>query len=217
MYQLTFVNESSNESTIIIFQKDPDPSPGEYSLAWLTKSAVQRDFKGVFDWKQGYEFVSGWMEGLQPGKVFTAGDSVKADLENTNAITLARKTGDMEYAFSDQRRGPVAGSLLITNATDIPANTIAEGIAMSGKAAFIVEAQPNIEVLFKPKPEYWIAYGDFEQGEILDSALMAQADVLEDVLGTKQIYGLPTEVRFPAGVFSATATLDSNNAWTITY
>lgn len=207
-YSLTFHNRSTNNSTFILYQKDPNPSSGEYSLAWFAVSTLQ-NMSAKFEWGTTYGFVQAQLGELSPGVVFNTAQNLPADLSTSNAVTLALKGGVLQ--FSDQRSGPVAGSLAITNAASVPLGFVAEGIGMSDQPLFVVQGQPNMEVQFTPEPEYWIAFGDFVQGEVLDSNVMFGATASQ----TKQIYGLPIQVPYPTGVYAMTATLDQDNSWTI--
>lgn len=207
-YTLEFINKSSNSSTSILYQKDTKPASGEYSLAWLAAPAAPQATV-EFKWEQEYGFVWGPMEDLKPGNVFRSMENLPADLSTTNAITLAEESGSLK--FTDQRPGPEKDSLLILNGSTLPMNSAVEGISMSGNGVFVTQAQPNSEIFFSTNPEYWIAFGHFTQGEVLNSKAMFTGEFVR----SKRIYGLPQKVEFPNGVFAMTATLNPDNSWTI--
>ncbi len=207
-YRLTFRNNSMNTSSVFLYQKDPKPSSGEHSLIWLANQAYP-DMNVEFKWKMEYGFVWGQMGNLQPGAIFNAFENINADLSSSNEITFGFKDGNPQ--FSDQRPGPVKETLFITNSGDVQMNQFVEGISMSGHGTFLFQAQPNMEVQFTPHLTYWIGFGDYQQGEVLDPNLMAEGDFI----GSKQIYGLPTKVLFPVNVYAMTATLNPDNTWTI--
>ncbi len=207
-YTLLFENKSTNSASIIVYQKDPDPSPGEYSLVWLD----YRSFPGTntqFQWDLDYGFAWGEPGNLTPGMVFHPSQIVDAQMGQTNAATLKQGAGG-GLEFTDLEAGPI-DSMMITNDSDVPSRTAAEGITMAGRATWVVPAQPNMRVIFDTRPQYWIAFGDFQSGEVLDSSIMFSASDL----GSKQIYGLPIQVVYPPGVFAMKATLNADNSWDI--
>ena len=133
----------------------------------------------------------------------------QADTSSSNAVTLSNARQNMR--FIDQRAGSQPDNFYIHNAADVPMHAVAEGIAQNDRPAFVVAAQPNMQAQFGIDSEIWIAFGDFEQGEVLDPGLSGRA-LLEK---SKVIYGPPTRVVFPSGVTAMNATLNADNSWTI--
>lgn len=73
------------------------------------------------------------------------------------------------------------------------------GIGLSNAATFAVPAQPNVNLVFTPHPEYWVTAGTFTHGQVLD------------------IEEITNEVAVPFdATFTMTAVLDSQNNWTVT-
>lgn len=68
---------------------------------------------------------------------------------------------------------------------------------MSGKPAVACVAAPNLKYTFMPHPRYWIAFGKFEEGEVIDVNRMTQK----------------FEIEYPVNVFSRTVELSGNNSW----
>jgi hypothetical protein len=70
---------------------------------------------------------------------------------------------------------------------------------MSGSGIFAAQAQPNANLVITPHPQYWIAFGRFMRGQVLDpNAIVRKAEVV-----------------FPTGVASCTATYGADGSWTI--
>ena len=69
---------------------------------------------------------------------------------------------------------------------------------MSQAATFVTQAQPNMNLVFGTNPEYWVAFGNYQRGQVLD---------------TQNIDAV--RVSFPAGVFTMYATLSMNGQWMI--
>lgn len=197
-YTLRAINNSSNTGDMCVFQDDPDLGVSNaLSLAWFSKRATPKTTVN-FKWTIDYNFV--WSETglLVPGVVFDASQTFGANLQTTNKITLTHAGG--AYDFINQTKGPQPGILYITEDSTIPLKQASVGIGMSGNGTFVVQAQPNFNLTFTPHPKYFIAFGNFQPGQVLDIGEINN----------------PAEVQFLPGVFSMTAVLNQDNSWTIT-
>jgi hypothetical protein len=195
-YTLNAINNSNNSGSFCVFQTDPDLGVSNVlSLAWFSKFA-HPNTTVKFTWTVDYNFV--WSETgvLTPGVVFDASQVFDADLQNGNQITL---TYNSAFNFINQTKGPKAGILYIKEDATIPANKASVGIGMSGFGTFVVQAQPNLNLNFTPHPSYFIAFGNFTQGEVLDISEMTNT----------------AEIAFAPNVYSVTAILGADNAWTV--
>ena len=132
------------------------------------------------------------------GVVFDAAQTFPADLSTTNQITFSQ-VRDV-FNFSEQKAGPRSGSLFVQQDATVPANVASVGIGMSGAGTFVVASQPNMENIFTPHPKYWITFGNYIVGQVLDITSITQSAALE----------------FPPSVYSLTATLNPDNRWTVT-
>lgn len=195
-YTLTAINNSTNAGNFCVFQQDPDLGVSNVlSLAWFSKFAHPSTVV-KFTWTIEYNFV--WSETgvLTPGVVFDASQTFDADLQNSNQITLTYAGG---YNFINQTKGPKPGILYIKEDSTIPPKQASVGIGMSGFGTFVVQAQPNLNLNFSPHPRYYIAFGNFTQGEVLDISEMTNV----------------AEVAFATNVYSMTAILGADNGWTV--
>jgi hypothetical protein len=196
-YSLTFVNNSTNTWDAAVYQKDPDLGiPNVQSLAWFAKTTAPTT-KVVFKWKIEYSFVWSETGELVPGVLFNATQDWPADLKTTNQVTF---TKDPAYTFKDQTKGPQDGTLYIQQASTLPSKMASVGIGMSGSGVYAVQAQPNILAKFSPHPQYWITFGQFVQGEVLDIG---------------QVVGQAANIKFPVNVYQMTAILGEDNKWTV--
>lgn len=196
-YSLVFVNNSTQEGTVCVYQQDPNiTNPDVMSLAWFAKPAAPTTTI-IFTWGIDYDFV--WSETgvLRPGVLFVASQTWPTDLSSENQVTFTNQDG--AYTFADQQAGPQAGSLYITEDGTIPPNQASVGIGMSGFGTFAVQAQPNMNLVFTPNPQYWVTFGSYTQGEVMDISEVNN----------------PAEIVFPPNVYSMTATLGANNEWTV--
>jgi hypothetical protein len=196
-YSLTFVNYSSNTWDAAVYQKDPDLGvPNVQSLAWFAKTAAPTT-KVVFSWTIDYSFVWSETGELVPGVMFNATQDWPANLDTQNKVTF---TKDPAYTFANQIQGPQPGILYISQDNTLPSKMASVGIGMSGSGVFAVQAQPNIQVSFTPHPQYWITFGQFTQGEVLDIG---------------QVVGQAAQIQFPFNVYAITAILGPDNRWTV--
>jgi hypothetical protein len=195
-YTVNFVNNSSNSGNVMLFQTDENmEKDGVMSLAWFSKYAHPKT-NVKFTWTIDYSFVWGETGELIPGVMFDASQVVSAGLDNDNRITFGfEKNG---YRFKDQQKGP-GGQLTIIEDKSIPLKKAAVGIGMSGAGTFVKQAQPNLNLTFTPKPKYWIAFGNYETGQILN---------IQEVTNS-------AEIKFGPNLYSIRAVLNPDNSWTI--
>jgi rhizosphere induced protein len=197
IYSLVFVNGSENTWDAAVYQQDPDLGvPDVQSLAWFKKTAASTT-NITFSWTVDYSFV--WSETgvLVPGVKFDASQNWPADLSTQNQVTLTKSPA---YTFSNQMQGPKAGTLYVNQDGTIPSKMASVGIGMSGAGVYAVQAQPNIQLTFTPHPKYWITFGQFAQGQVLDIG---------------QVTGQAASIEFPDNIYSLTAILGANNKWTV--
>jgi hypothetical protein len=137
--------------------------------------------------------------------VFTESQNPGADLSTTNQVTLQYDPTFQSYSFSTpQTAGAQSGTLYIHQEKTIPPQpedgtvTVA-GIGMSGVGTFVKQVEPNMLLEFTPHPEYWITFGNYTQGEVMD---------ITEISSTAQI-------NFAPNVYSMKAILNEDNTWTI--
>jgi hypothetical protein len=195
-YSVVFHNNGPENGSACIFQRQPDLDVSSVmSLAWFSKH-VNQGSGVIFDWTLDYSFVWSQTGTLVPGATFIASQVVDADLTNANEITLDYNGG---YRFTNPQVGPIPGTLEILQDGTLPANDASVGIGMSGSGTFAVQAEPRITTKFTPRPQYWIGFGNYSQGQVLD------VESMTDV----------AQIKFPAGVYSMSATLNDDNTWSI--
>ncbi len=200
-YSLEVINNSSNAASIAVFQTDPNVGVRDVqSLAWFAEYAYPGT--GVeFKWGIDYGFVWDKTGELIPGVVFDANQFVPADLEDSNEITLSYDSENHAYHFASQRRSDsdMSGSLVITEDETIPLKEASVGVAMSGRGTFVVQAQPNMNLTFSPHPTYWVTFGNYVEGQVMDVTQSTNK----------------AKVEFPPNVLSMKAILNQDNTWTI--
>ncbi|MBW6421663.1 protein rhiA [Rhizobium sp. XQZ8] len=204
-YSLTFINDSENDWSFCCYQEDPNITmQGVMSLAWFA-FPVASTTSVTFQWNINYQFVWSQMGKLSPGVLFKAGQKWDADLQTANSVDFTRKS-NTAFSFENLTTGSAPGTLYINQDGTIPLHTAAIGINMgiqgapagAGSGTFVVPAQPNIIASFTPHPTYWVTFGDYVAGQVLD---------------TQQI-GQKEEIKFPVNVYDMCAILGPDNKWT---
>lgn len=196
-FTINFTNNSSSSGNFCLFQQNHNsPNPSVFSTAWRVEAAAPNTRLAI-SWNTDFYFFWAKTGQLQPGVIFNAGENALTSLTERNRITVTKV--DRDYKFTNQRDGYQHGSLTIeADATTVP-NQASVGIGLSGAVAYAVQAQPNMTFMFVPRLEYWVAFGKFQQGQVLDPSGFSAM-----------------KIDFPPGIFSMNATLNPDNSWTIT-
>ncbi|MGH2719921.1 MAG: hypothetical protein ACRDJU_15280 [Actinomycetota bacterium] len=131
--------------------------------------------------------------------VVVAQQSVPADPDDlsANQTLLGYSEGALAFQPGSATATPRLGSLYVRGLSSIPTAMAAVGIGMGGAGLFVVQAEPNQNLVFTPHPD-WISAGSFLPGQVLD---------LEQI---------SNEARLPFdGTFAMEATLSPSNAWSV--
>lgn len=195
-YSVIFKNNSSQAGSACLYQTDPASSAS--SLVWLSRYAFPTTSVN-FQWKQNYGLCWSQTGVLQAGVVVTATQYWDSDLKTDNEVTFNYEPQHRAFTFEDQRQGQQAGSLFIQDTGTIPADVASVGIGMAGSPILMTQATANMTYEFKTKPEYWIAFGNTTQGEVINVSTMNN----------------PSQIQFPANIYSMTAILNEDLTWTI--
>lgn len=195
---LRFKNRSESQHDFLCYQQGVDVNrPGVFTLAWFAKP-VATGVDVDFCWTIDYNFVWSEQGELQPGICFAANQVLAAGLIQKNRVGFT--DNNSAFQFVNQDSSGAEGSLTINGDNTIPKKKATFGIGMSGQGTFVVDAEPNLAAVFTPHPTYWVSFGSFDQGQVLD---------IQTLVNT-------AEVQFPANVYEVTAELDSGNNWSIT-
>ena len=197
-YSVNVVNDSADPWKFYVYQ-EPPPVTNNLSLAWLVSPYHTAVGDSVsFGWKIQYSFVWSATGVLKPGVQFTATGLKDCDPagKNLTSFTFEKDTPKL----SDPTTGETIGILTIKDGDNVPSNTFAVGVGMSGKGTYVVNAGPNLTHHFTPEPKYYIVAGDeVIEGEVKDITTITRSAPLV----------------FPLNVRKLTATLKSNNTWDI--
>ena len=195
-YVLNVDHQGTSCGDFCIYQTYEEQDEDIRSLVWFSKKAHPGTMI-KFGWNVDYSFA--WCEEgtLEPGVVFHASEVRKADPSNTSENSIAFKREKGAYHFVDSDHKTTQGKLGIRCDGSIPAGKASIGIGMSGNPAFARPADPNLQYTFAPHPKYWIAFGDFEEGEVIDLNRMTQR----------------YEIKFPVNQYERSIRLTPDNTW----
>lgn len=181
-YTLSIDNQSTQSGDFCIFQEIPDVNvPNIVTLAWLSKTAHPTSVL-TFDWSLDYSFFWSTQRDLRAGARVKAVQSWPANLTTNNKVTLDRS--DDAYTFVDLTQGAYGGNLYIHQTGQVQSDDASVGIAMSGKGAFAVSSQPNMNIIMTPKPTYYVVFGQFIEGEVIDIAEVTNSAYKVEFKGT---------------------------------
>lgn len=196
-YTLRFKNRSGSQHDFLCYQQGINVNtPYVYTLAWFAKP-VANGVDVDFTWSIDYSFVWSEQGTLKPGITFNAQQVISADLQTANLVSFTDI--DDAFQFGAPTAAGTAGSLTIDCDGTIPKGAATVGIGMSGQGTHAVAAEPNFAAVFTVHPEYWISFGSFVPGQVVDEQTMVNSD----------------QVNFPVNVYDMTATLDSGNNWSL--
>ncbi len=194
-YSLTCFNNSSQLGSFAVFQRAPALTvpANVFSLAWFTRPA-HPNTQVTFQWTVDYSFV--WSETgiLQPGITFNASQTVPADPFVQNFTQLTEDVYGATYFTPPDTSGAV-GSLTIQQLSNVVPNRTSVGVGMSGAGTFVVQAAPNMTAVFTPHPNYWVIFGNYQTGQVMD---------IENVTGQ-------VEATYAGSLTSRTVLLQPNN------
>jgi len=185
---------------VCLFQTATHPEPMDVvSLAWFTKH-VRSGTSARIDWTADYLFSWSRQGSLTAGLVYKSSQTWSADLTNRNAIDFVKEDYMDAYTFQNQTSGPEEGYLFISQNRHVSADECAVGIGMSGSSTFVANSQPNMRFTFESNTQLWIAFGDFQQGEVLDIAKVTPS---------------AQKITFTADQYSINAVLQKDDTWAI--
>lgn len=199
-YSLTLQNNSASPWTFYVYQQMPNQaSANVFSLAWFCSpfTIMPGGNQIEFEWTIDYGFVWGALGQVIPGVTFNASGNQAANLVSANTTNFSTQPGPY---LSTPAAGQPQGSLVISDASNVPNNVYSVGISMGNAGTFVTPAGPNLTHTFTPTPTYWIAAGtNVQVGTVLNITTINQN----------------LQVQFPVNVYSLTYSLNQSNQWVL--
>ncbi len=134
-----------------------------------------------------------------PGVTFRASQTIDTEPSDItkNSIGFTKESG--AYRFMETNRTTKSGTLGIYTDQTVPHGEASVGVGMSGSGTFAVTATLNYNFSFKPHPKYWVVFGTYEKGEVMDiEALTSTAEII-----------------FEPDVYAMKAILRNDNTWEV--
>lgn len=198
-YTLEVTNDSYFPGDICVYQGCTEVDELHVmSLAWFSRYAYPSSTVTV-SWTLDYSFHWAYSGELKPGLRFQSTQSQPANLRFSNQITLNYDDENDAFRFKDQTQNKQGGSFHIEQDATIPPTSVAAGVGVSGAAAFAMQARPNWNFIFTPSSTYWVTFGTFEHGEVLDRTSISQRQ----------------QIIFPSNCYRMRARLTPANTWTV--
>ncbi len=198
-YTLNCINNSQISGSFAIFQKAPPltVAPNVFSLAWFARPTAPKT-QVSFTWSVEYSFV--WSETgvLKPGINFSASQVLAADPYAQNMVLLGLDNYGATR-FDKLSSNGTPGSLTIQQLSTVVPDRTSVGVGMSGSGTYAIQAAPNMTAVFSPHPNYWVLFGNYTTGDVMD---------IEDISGA-------VEVTYGGSLANRTATLGLNNIITV--
>lgn len=195
-YELEVIHNGTDCGDFCIYQTYDGQMDDIRPLVWFSKTA-HPGTKLDFQWSIEYGLTWSEQGNLEPGVVFRASQVQEMDPEDTSKNTTMLTLEKGAYRFATTDNPTKAGKLGVVCDTMIAPNTVSVGVAMSGKPTHACVASPSLKYTFSPHPKYWIAFGKFEEGEVIDINRMTQK----------------FEITYPVNTYSRTIELTANNTW----
>ncbi len=181
-YTLSVLNDSTQTGNFCIYQEDPDTNIGNIiTLAWLAKPAHPTTLL-EFEWELDYNFAWTKQTELRPGSIVNTSQAWDANLSTQNQVDFDLVNG--AYTFLNPGQGGYEGNLYINQSQRVQTKEAYVGIGMSGKGTFLVESQPNMKMVMTPKPTYWLVFGNYQEGQVLDRSSMTDTACKLEFKGT---------------------------------
>lgn len=198
-YSMTLINNSNQDWVFYVYQKAPAQVADVFSLVWFCSPYQIRKGgdKIKFQWEIDYNFTWSDTGVLQPGIYYTASGDKDCSPSGDNTTEFALDPGP---GLTEPIKGQPTGSLVINDASSVPANKFSVGIGMSNAGSYAVQAGPNLTHTFTPTPSYWIAAGRNQKlGQVLSIDTITQT----------------AEAKFGTAVFDLNCNLNGANVWEI--
>ncbi|MDR1622663.1 MAG: hypothetical protein LBS00_09840 [Synergistaceae bacterium] len=200
-YTLQITNNSTHYGSLCVYATPVDPDKIQFdlrSLAWFSKAA-NPNTSVTFSWPLQYSFVWSETGKLVPAVTFIASESQDADPSdaNSNRAYFDIQGGAYKFGQPSSAKPAAPGTLAITTSGSIPDSKAAIGVGIGGKPALVVNAAPNYMYTFIPKIKYWVAFGNFIEGEVLDLNAMTSIH----------------EISYPVNEYVKSVILNADNTW----
>jgi hypothetical protein len=200
-YRLTAINDSQLPHPVFaVFAALPvEADYPTLPLVWLNQP-IDENNPYVFTWDMDWGFA--WTaQGTVLGYQWTASGGLPADPSSETGC-LAEFSYNGDFQLQPGQGTPTGDTLWIDDDLTVPLPSkqpSSVAVTLYGAPICATEAGPNLGQTFTLHPTYYIAAGDYVQGQMVDG---------NSVTGFQ-------ELAFADGNTALTATLQADNTWTV--
>lgn len=195
-YSLNIENKGTFYGEIVIYQKQKNlEQKGSNSVAWMTRT-INPGTEATFSWEEIYNFVWGESQNLKTGVIFNENQMIEGSPRIGNKVEFTQN--EYGYTFHQSTAPKDIGKLIIEESELIESRKSSVGIGMCGLGTLIWDAEPSTTLKIEAKFEYWLTYGAFQEGEVLD---------------LKEILDKSIKLEYPPHKYNATVAIMADNSW----
>jgi hypothetical protein len=202
-YSLLLHNQSTRPGYFCVYATAVNPQQVQHDLRTLAWATYPANPNGdvEFDWLMNYSFSWCKTGVLTNGVIYKASAHLSTDPGNaqTNRAYLDKNDYGYNLINDSKANAPYPGGMAITTSGLIVNNDVSIGIGIDGNPVLAVLATPNYTFTFFPDLKYWVAFGDYKKGQVLDLNSMSTVQ----------------ELNFVDNVYALDITLSSSNTWTV--
>ncbi len=183
-YTIVFKNESGQSGVAMVYQLPPDTSMSNvFAVAWQTTNVSADPTRDTtFSWSEEYSVSWSQSGGISTGAIYSYATSIDVDLSEGAGATLDLGSGSLEP--SGQGGGIQPGALQVSVSGGNSGQIATVGVGIDGTTGLVVSIPTGAEWTYEPTSTYYIAFGHFIEGMVLNVALIANAVAIDFSDGT---------------------------------
>lgn len=168
-------------------------------LAWMAAPCPPGNTM-VFQWVLKYSILFSNTSNLSPGAQFTSIGGVDVDPVQGDVYTLSADGATYSFKGHSTAIKGTPGTVGAQTDCSVKNNQVSLALGIIGIPVFACDTQTNSVVAFTPKPKYYLAFGQYQQGTVLNEASMSHS----------------IELNFEAmKTYSFTADIDASHNWNL--
>lgn len=171
IFSVQVVNDSNDDGDVCIFRTNG--SEGAANLVAFLAHRVAPGDDYQFTWQEQYTFIGAETGVLKPGVSVFPRYTAGGDPNAANATSFTTRGFG-----TPQREALPGGTLAISIPSALPLQRYSIGMGMQGAPFVVAQAMPEMKYVFLVQLPYWIVFGKFKQGTVLDPGQLANAALL---------------------------------------
>ena len=169
---LAFVNNSQHSGVVIVYQHPPNTATERaFAVAWQALSVAPAS-RAIFHWSTDYSVALGQSGNVAVGSHFVPRTTLRVDLVAGVQVTVNPSAGTLQIT---EQGGVEAGALNVSVLQDSTVDRSAVAVRIDGKPSLVVSTPPGVRWTYRPSSTYYVAFGHFMEGMILNTSLIPQS------------------------------------------